>query len=284
MKFMQTSFFKFYYFSIILIEHSSVIKTTVLCYDQPRSRKLSLLFDPAQSDQQPLDVRFYCPQQHYATGVEDLCYHIYPFKKTHKSAEEVCRKVSHRLAELDSPAALLGIQTALDTFDKSQGGRSEQQQQQLNRRFHLGSVLKRLDKDNPQQAILYWNQSGRPVDPAYLCHNASTLRLAVNFGFGCVELLVNEASYVSRDGQRQCIKPVDCGTVRYSVCEWRGHELPAFGLELTRQLVNAYVSVLAVMVVFSAVWMLLYVWHEWRMQGEIDEPLRAYRDELELFD
>jgi hypothetical protein len=242
------------------------------------TKKLSFIFVRSVEP----DVHFYCPQQHYATVVEDLCYHFYPFKKTHNTAEEVCRKASHRLAEIDGEPSWSGVYNAVEKFYKSSLNLSSGQALP-NLRFHLGSVYKLPNTNSDLKFSFLWNSSHTQVHESYLCRNASNFNLAVNFNLNCLELLINEVNYVAESGQRLCLKPVDCQTVRYSVCEWRGGGIPEFGLELKSQLVNAYISVVFVMFFFFLVGIMLYVCHCCRNPDEISAPLDAYRDELELF-
>lgn len=72
--------------------------------------------------------------------------------------------------------------------------------------------------------------------------------------------------------------------MRYAVCEWRGETIQSFNMQLEAQLLNAYISVLVVFVLFVLIWLFIYCLHRKRMWKEISLAFENYKKEIELFD
>lgn len=81
------------------------------------------------------------------------------FQKTHKSAQEVCKKVSHRLAYIDTPDTWDALLDALGKFQKS----IDIKNQSVSFRFHLGPIYKTNG--------YFWNTSNTEIQNEIFAKN-----------------------------------------------------------------------------------------------------------------
>jgi hypothetical protein len=269
----------------MILNKLSFCLTQFLVLNFAYGKKLNFLFsrnlDP--------DTDFYCPHNHYATMVEDLCYYVNIYRKNHKSAEESCKKLSHRLAEIDSDNTMQALSSVIDKFYKFLNLQNNNSASlSVNLRFHLGSVYKKTADDNNNNNFLlnyklYWNHSRVEVNRGYICKRLNGTYSLGNFSLTCIALVTNDPKYFSdRDGN-MCLKLIECQNARNSVCEWRGESIQSYNLELRNQIINAYISIMYVMGLFLVLWLILYIVHEKRVKNEISLPLNTYLEELKLF-
>ena len=238
-------------------------------------KKLSFLFKHKEDP----DLDYYCPQKHFASRIEDLCYYIPTSKKTHKTAENMCKKKSHRLAEIESQ---LIFESVLDTLHKYYLTTKEiSPEEDANKKYHLGSIYK---IENGEQKI-YWNESNLLIDESLLCKKLKfkSHEILINPSYSCIELIYNDSNYRSENGKNSCLKLVDCQSVKYSICEWRGNDIKSYNLELKEQIINAHISVLFVASLFNFIWFILYALHKRRVRYQLDLALNNYKDELRIF-
>lgn len=234
------------------------------CIESPR-KVLWFLFD------HPIDpqVEFYCPQKHTATKIEDLCYYFYLYKKTHKSVEEACEKVSHRLAEIDSAKTW---QVLVETIEKN-----FDQNKYKNLRFYMGLV-------NLKEKNLYWANTSTLVNSDLMCQKIPGRTFyAIEKNSSCIELIHKDPTYRSLSGHDTCLKLIDCHHVRYAVCEWRGDSIKSYNLELSSQLINSYISILFVICLFCLMWIILYNCHARRVNSIISKACADYLEEKKIF-
>ncbi|CAF0708031.1 unnamed protein product [Brachionus calyciflorus] len=251
----------YFYFVLAFILNFGTIESI----DGPK-KVLWFLFDKSQNP----DSEFYCPQKHLVTKIEDLCYHFYTFKKTQKSAQEICKKVSHRLVEIDSEKTQQALFESMDKFLFASDIKSF--------RFHIGAVYNIDSK-------FYWNNSNFLLDPNLFCQKLSkfSFLLQPKSNMTCLELIHKDPNYKSINGFNTCLKIVDCQSVRYAICEWRGDTIQSYNLELTAQLINSYISLLVVLGLFSFLWIILYRVHKFRVKNISSKACADYLEEMKIF-
>lgn len=267
----------------------------------PKRKKLWFLFS---NEPNPV-LDFYCPRKHFHTNTEDLCYFFHRYQKMHKSAEQICKNSSQRVAEIESEATLYSLLYALEKFQRYLYSITEDAPSSsamvakpsimtastiFRFRFHVGAVFKKAqndaDQSNPRSHRLYWNESGLELNANLMC-NLTQKHQNVTTRLECIELVVgNDFSvYKANVSHRSCLKPVDCMGVRYVVCEWRGsNTIQSYSKELEAQMINSYLLTLVVVVLFIFILSIIYLENRKRIQSEISNALENYKKELELFD
>lgn len=234
------------------------------CLESPR-KVLWFLFDPPTDP----ESEFYCPQKHAATKIEDLCYYFYLYIKTHKSAQEACHKVSHRLAEIDNADTWLALVETMSKFFNSNKIKSL--------RFHMGLV-------NIKNKKLYWTNTSSLVNKDLMCQKVTSYSSnVIDSHSNCIELIHKDPHYQSITGMNTCLKLVNCHHVRYAICEWRGDSIKSYNLVLTSQLVNSYISILVVICLFCFMWTVLYTYHARRVNSIISKACADYLEEEKIF-
>lgn len=234
------------------------------CIESPR-KVLWFMFDPPSDPQS----EFYCPQRHSATKIEDLCYYFYLYIKTHKSAQEACHKVSHRLAEIDSSETWEALIETMSKFFNSNKIRSL--------RFHVGSV-------DIKNRNLYWTNSSTLVKKDFMCQKTTHYSSnSMDHNSNCIELIHKDSHYQSITGMDTCLKLVNCHHVRYAICEWRGDSIKSYNLELKSQLINSYISILVVICLFCFMWTVLYTYHARRVNSIISKTCADFLEEEKIF-
>lgn len=244
-------------------------------------KKLWFLFSNRRDDSQ---LDYYCPRKHFSTRIEDLCFYFYRYRKVHKSAGQVCKLSSHRLATIDSFHTLNAVVEAFEKFLKSLVLLNESKKHETSFRFHLDSIYKQAD------GVFYWNSTHTPLHNDLMCAKTKNIVNVSQFmshvNSTCVELIVNDLNYRSNSGEMQnaCLKLIDCNSIRYAICEWKGHTIQNYNLQLEAQLVKSYGSILVVFLVFVSIWILLYYFRfKKRFYHEIQDNFNFYIAELSLF-
>ena len=231
-------------------------------------KKLSFLFRRDLNH----DASFYCPPKHLSTFVEDLCYNVNPLRKSRKTAIESCKKVSNRLAEIDSDESWLALLSSLAKYYKT----LEMEDELVNLRFHLGRLV-HLHQSNQwvwKSSLASWNdrytcrKKNSPETKPYEPSNRTSI---------CVELLDRDLLYESMASSNSCLRLVDCDRIRYSICEWRGNSLQNFSSQLRHELIHSFISVLVVSVLFCLCWLILYQCHTRWLDDDLDAQLAAYK-------
>ena len=237
----------------------------IICLTE--SKKLSFLFGNNDLNHS------YCPFKHYSTTIKDLCFFFYKTRKHPKSAQEICKKNSHRLATIDNNLTWIALKYSIDQFYTT----NNYSYKNLNNRFHMGSVYK-MNKQS-----YFWNHSQTKIEENYFCFSKLNKTFSINSNFNCIELIYNDEIYQSFHDKKMCLKLIDCSNARFSICEWRGDNIQDYSVELRSQIINAYKCIICVASLYCLIWILLWLYHKKKFDNKIMLIMNDYLNELRLF-
>jgi len=220
------------------------------------ARKLAFLFN--RDD-------FFCPLNHKKTLIEDLCYLVsHKRKNSYNEAQDHCNKYSHGLAQIKNINVWHNIKFGLNQiFDSNSGDH--------NFSFYIQSNL------TEYKTGISTNNVQNYLANDFFC-NKTTNKSAANL---CLEL--RYFYFSSNRSSLACLNYIKCKRSRYCLCEWRGDKIESFNDHLKIQILNAFISVIFALFLFFTAWFLLYVYHKNIYKHTIENHLRSYLKEKELF-
>jgi hypothetical protein len=188
---------------------------------------------------------YYCPRKHTTSFDKNLCFYISITKRSRISARENCFKKSQRLVEIDSN---LTWNALIYSLSKNE---TEIPDTPFVKSFHIG-VLK-LTKNN----YYIWNNSESVINKNFLCNKSD---LIPRSAYKCANLRLTSLNNI-------CYKITECNDSRsigFSICEWRGHLIEDFNIELYKELIKSYYVILCVFIIYIILIYLLYLIQNYR--------------------
>ena len=211
------------------------------------------------------EYEYYCPRKHATSLDRNLCFYVTSSRRTRNSSTENCLKNSQRLVEIDSNSTWNAL---IYTLNKTDEIRSTGEKP-----FHIG-VVKLKNK------TYVWNNSQTELLKSLMCNNKAATDLTSKLDYKCAELRISLPKL-----ENSCINLKECNKFNNkanSICEWRGHEIEEFSVQLYKELIHSYYVIFGVIIIYYMILYLLYITYEYRMKPQHEAALKTYEYELKI--